>query len=700
MKTMTSHSNHLANESSPYLLQHATNPVDWYPWNTAALEAARRLDRPILLSIGYSACHWCHVMAHESFEDLATAEVMNRLFVNIKVDREERPDLDKIYQSAHQLLNQRGGGWPLTVFLTPDDHSPFFAGTYFPPEPRHGMPAFRDVLEQIEAFFRENRDEIRQQNHRLIAALDSLNPAGGTSAVELDALPLDAARQQLAQSYDPRWGGFGQAPKFPHPGNLNRLLRHWAMTRDGGHPDQEAFDIAITTLHAMAAGGIYDQLGGGFCRYSVDEKWMIPHFEKMLYDNGPLLELYSAAWQITGNAALGRVARETGEWVRREMQSPEGGYYATLDADSEGAEGRFYVWTPDEVQALLSDAEFKVVSRVYGLDRPANFEGHWHLHVYADTTQIAEPLQLSANEAHHLLQSARQKLFAAREQRTRPGRDEKILTAWNGLMIKGMAAAGRRLNEPVFIRSAQQAVEFIRSHLFVDGRLLASYKDGHARLMAYLDDYVFLIDGLLELLQAEWRSADLEFACQLAEIVLAHFEDRDNGGFYYTADDHERLIHRPKPVMDEAIPAGNGIAVQVLGRLGHLLGENRYLDAAERTLHSAWPAMQAIPYAHGSLLDGLEDYLYPPEIIILRGEADAMQPWLQTCQEDYAPRRLCLAIPSSEEDLPGSLAQRKAPDAGVIAYRCTGTRCLPPITRREDLALKEQETGSDAQGKP
>jgi hypothetical protein len=267
-------------------------------------------------------------------------------------------------------------------------------------------------------------------------------------------------------------------------------------------------------------------------------------------------------------------------------------------------------------------------------------------------------------------------------------------------MIKGMAAAGRRLNEPVFIRSAQQAVEFIRNHLFVDGRLLASYKDGHARLMAYLDDYVFLIDGLLELLQAEWRSADLEFACQLAEIVLAHFEDRDNGGFYYTADDHERLIHRPKPVMDEAIPAGNGIAVQVLGRLGHLLDENRYLDAAERTLHSAWPAMQAIPYAHGSLLDGLEDYLYPPEIIILRGEADAMQPWLQTCQEDYAPRRLCLAIPSSEEDLPGSLAQRKAPDAGVIAYRCTGTRCLPPITRREDLALKEQETGSDAQGKP
>ena len=681
---MTEHTNRLAKESSPYLLQHAHNPVDWYGWNSEALALARELNKPILLSIGYSACHWCHVMAHESFEDSKTAEVMNRLFINIKVDREERPDLDKIYQNAHQLLTQRGGGWPLTVFLTPDDQTPFFAGTYFPPEPRHGMPSFVEILQQIAAAFEQHETDIRSQNQHLLAALDSLNPNQSSELDQLNPTPLDGALQQLARNYDASWGGFGQAPKFPHPTNLERLLRHWAATGNRDQTDSRARDMLLTTLHAMASGGIYDQLGGGFCRYSVDEKWMIPHFEKMLYDNGPLLSLYSQAWRASGHSVFKRIAEETAEWVMREMQAAEGGYYATLDADSEGEEGRFYVWTPKEVKALLTKDEYAVASRIYGLDGPANFEGQWHLHVYQDIVPVAEALDITPEHATELLQSARKKLSAQREQRIRPGRDEKILTAWNGLMIKGMATAGRRLERPDFVASAQQAVDFIHAQLFQDGRLLASYKDGRGRLTAYLDDHVFLLDGLLELLQAEWRSSDLRFARQLADILIDQFEDKQHGGFYFTANDHEQLIHRPKPTMDDALPAGNGIAALVLARLGHLLGESRYLKAAERTLQNSWQTMSQMPYVHCALLDALEEYLYPPEIIVMRGEKEYLAAAWRACQQGYAARRLCFAIPNEAKDLPGLLAQRKVAD-DLIAYHCSGTVCQPPINTLPEL---------------
>jgi len=681
---MTEHTNRLAEETSPYLLQHAQNPVDWHGWNSEALATARELNKPILLSIGYSACHWCHVMAHESFEDPKTAEVMNRLFINIKVDREERPDLDKIYQNAHQLLTQRGGGWPLTVFLTPDDHTPFFAGTYFPPEQRHGMPSFVEILEHIASAYKEHEADIRSQNQHLLEALHSLNPDGSSDLGQLNPTPLDGALQQLAQNYDASWGGFGQAPKFPHPTNLERLQRHWAATSSRDQTDNRARDMLLTTLHAMASGGIYDQLGGGFCRYSVDEKWMIPHFEKMLYDNGPLLSLYSQAWQASGHSVFKRISEETAEWVIREMQAPEGGYYATLDADSEGEEGRFYVWTPQDVEALLSDDEYAVASRIYGLDRPANFEGQWHLHVYQDIVPVAETLGITPEQATTRLQSARQKLLTQREQRVRPGRDEKVLTAWNGLMIKGMASAGRRLDRSDFVASAQKAVDFIHAQLFQDGRLLASYKDGRARLMAYLDDHVFLLDGLVELLQADWRSRDLQFAIQLAELLLSQFEDEEHGGFYFTANDHEQLIHRPKPTMDDALPAGNGIAALALARLGHLLGESRYLKAAERTLQNSWQAMSQMPYVHCALLDALEEYLYPPEIIVMRGDKGSLATGLRACQEGYAARRLCFAIPNDATDLPGLLAQRKAAD-DFIAYHCSGTTCQPPVNTLQEL---------------
>ncbi len=689
--------NHLQGETSPYLRQHADNPVDWYPWNEEALALARQQDRPILLSIGYSACHWCHVMAHESFEDPATAEIMNRLFVNIKVDREERPDLDKIYQSAHQLLNQRGGGWPLNVFLSPDDLSPFFAATYFPPVERHGMPAFADVLQRIADFYRQNRQTIREQNDRLLEALQSFNPGGGQDTV-LDASPLDQARQQLASHYDSQWGGFGQAPKFPHPTNLERLLRHHAATLQAGQADTAARDMALTTLRAMATGGLFDQLRGGFYRYSVDDRWQIPHFEKMLYDNGPLLALYSQAWQASGEARFREVAEQTADWVMEEMQAAEGGYFSALDADSEGEEGRYYLWTPPQIDALLEPAQAALFKKVYGLDSPANFEGRWHLHVATNLAEAGQALGHTAEQTRSLMQRAKEKLRRAQATRTRPGRDEKILTAWNGLMIKGMACAGRLLEQPTLIASARQAVDFIHQHMFEHGRLHATYKDGQARFMAYLDDHVFLIDGLLELLQASWRSEDLQFARQLADILLEHFEDREEGGFYFTADDHERLLHRPRPVMDEAIPAGNGVAAQVLQRLGLLLGETRYLQAAERTLRWAWPSVRQHPWLHGALLAALEEHLYPPELIILRGQPEAMASWQQLANRQYAPRRLLFAIPAGAGDLP-ELLQGKTPMDAVVAYPCRGVQCQPPVTTQADFATRLELTGDTGRQK-
>ncbi|MDH5514561.1 MAG: thioredoxin domain-containing protein, partial [Gammaproteobacteria bacterium] len=388
MQAPGNYTNHLVNETSPYLLQHAHNPVEWYPWGPQALERARRENKPILLSVGYSACHWCHVMAHESFEDAATAELMNRLFVNIKVDREERPDIDRIYQTAHSLLTQRPGGWPLTVFLTPDDHVPFFAGTYFPREPRHGLPSFRDLMQRIDEYLANNETDIRRQNTSLLSALQDMNRS--TPATSLNSMPLDSARQVLERNFDTTDGGFGEAPKFPHPTNLERLLRHWAHSRrHDGMEDRRALHMAVFTLEKMAHGGLFDQLGGGFYRYSVDKHWGIPHFEKMLYDNGALLALYGEAFAATGNPLFKRIAEQTAGWVMREMQAPEGGYYSSLDADSEGEEGRFYVWTPASVRALLDADDYRLFARRYGLDREANFEGHWHLHVNRTIDQLA-----------------------------------------------------------------------------------------------------------------------------------------------------------------------------------------------------------------------------------------------------------------------------------------------------------------------
>jgi hypothetical protein len=661
--------NRLAQETSPYLQQHAGNPVDWHPWGEEALARARGEDKPILLSVGYSACHWCHVMAHESFEDPAVADVMNSLFVNIKVDREERPDLDQIYQLAHQMLAQRPGGWPLTMFLTPEG-APFFGGTYFPKEPRYNLPGFPQLLERVAQIYRDHREEIGRQNQTLLATFESMQPGEPAHHSELSPAPIEAALRSLKGNFDARLGGFGGAPKFPHPAELEFCLRRSASGGDGA-----AGRMATFTLERMALGGIYDQLGGGFARYSVDAEWTIPHFEKMLYDNGPLLRLYADAWTVTQNPLFARVAEETAAWVMREMQSPEGGYYSSLDADSEHEEGKFYVWTPDEVRSLLSAEEYAVLAPHYGLDGPPNFENsHWHLRV------VRSPLEKSDED---LLASGRRKLFEARQKRVHPGRDEKILVSWNALMIAGMARAAAVFGRADWLASAKRALAFIRGTMWKNGRLFATYKDGQAHLNAYLDDYAFLLAALLEILQAEFEPGALALAEDLAEVLLEQFEDRDKGGFFFTSHDHEKLIHRPKPGYENATPSGNGVAAFALQRLHFLTGEARYALAAERTLAQFHAELGEHPAGHATLLAALEEHQQPTRTIILRGPPGELEPWRSELARRYAPQTMVIAIDAAAGELPPVLA--KPAGKQVNAWVCEGTSCLAPIDRLDQL---------------
>jgi len=668
----------LSGSTSPYLEQHAGNPVDWYPWGDEALRRAREEDRPILLSIGYSACHWCHVMARESFEDPDTAALMNRLFVNVKVDREERPDLDRVYQTAHQLLSGRPGGWPLTVFLAPDQ-TPFFAGTYFPARPIHGMPAFRQVLEQIDEAWRSQRDAIREQNASLREALANVEngPPGGAVP---PAETIDAARTALAGRFDANVGGFGDAPKFPQPTVLNRLLRHYAMTARSGQPDREALHMACHTLRRMALGGIYDQVGGGFCRYSVDRYWMIPHFEKMLGDNGLLLAVFTDAWRATGDALYRRIARETAEWLLREMRHPEGGFFTALDADSKDGEGAFYLWTPEAVRSVLDEDAAELTELRFGLDERPNFEGRWHLHVHMTFSELAKRLRRPRAELVSQWTRARRALREARDTRPRPARDEKVLTAWNALVVTGLARTGRLLGEPPLVDAAATTLDFLHRALWRDGRLLASWRDGTARLPAYLDDHALLLEALLEQLQSRWDARWLFWAEALAELLITRFQD-DDGAFRMTADDAEPLIHRPRPLADDAMPAGNGVAARVLARLGHLLGETRYLEAAERALAAASGAISHAPDAHASLVDALEEYHHPPETVLIKPPA-AAEPadWLDAAEARYAPNRQVFVLPG-ETTAVGAITL-----TGSGAWICRGLRCLPPVGSPQALA--------------
>ncbi|MGA2862069.1 MAG: thioredoxin domain-containing protein [Steroidobacteraceae bacterium] len=685
--------NRLAEQTSPYLRQHAHNPVDWYPWGSEALERARRERKPILLSIGYAACHWCHVMAHESFEDDATAATMNELYVSIKVDREERPDLDRLYQLAHQMLTGRGGGWPLTMFLMHDDQRPFFGGTYFPREARFGLPAFRDLLGQVARYYHEHLEQLRVPAAQIVTALEDLNPPPAAPA-PLTAEPLAACRARLEQSFDSEYGGFGAAPKFPHVPGLARLLRAWHASARESAPDLQALYMSSLTLTRMAEGGLFDQLGGGFYRYSVDARWEIPHFEKMLYDNALLLAVYAEAAAATGERLFADTVARTVDWMLREIgggsaagrngDADDGALYSSLDADSEGHEGRFYVWQRETVQQALSPSEWGLFATRFGLDGPANFEGQWHLCVRSSIESIAETQHLSIDELRAALHSAQTKLLQLRALRIRPGLDDKVLSSWNALAIAGLATAARCLGRDDYAAAATAALRYLRRVHWRDGRLLATSARGQARLAAYLDDYAFLLDAILELASVRFCADELAWATELAEVMLRHFEDASAGGFFFTADDHEALISRPKSFSDEAIPAGNAIAARALLRLGYLLGEPRYLQAAERTLRAAWPALLKYPEAHASMLLALEDYLQPPQIVVLRGRASAIQPWHRQLNAVFAPRRWTLAVPAGAAGLPAAIASKPAAD-GPLAYVCRGTQCTAPISSLDAL---------------
>ena len=693
--------NKLNSETSPYLLQHADNPVEWYAWGEEALKLAREQDKPILLSIGYSACHWCHVMAHESFEDAEVAAVMNAHFINIKVDREERPDIDQIYQTAHSMLSQKSGGWPLTVFLTPNQQ-PYFTGTYFPKSAKYQLPGFADLIPRVAAFYHERKGDLAVQNAQLADALKRTIPAS-SNMLSASESTLKLAFTSLESSFDYEHGGFGSAPKFPNPANITLLLHHAASRSDassrtvGDNRDEapllqkKAESMALQMLSAMANGGIYDQLGGGFCRYSVDKKWNIPHFEKMLYDNGQLLFLYCDGWQfspLSNQAArYKQVVAETIAWLVREMRDKNGAFYSSLDADSivldstgensHAEEGAFYVWQPEDVKKLLTPTEFAVASSCFGFDRAANFENPhtgflgWHPYL----------ARLPEQDEAELFKSAQAKLFATRENRPRPGRDDKILTSWNALVIKGLARAGRVFNRPDWTALAQNAVDFIREKMWVNEQLLATCKDDgngdyKAHLNAYLDDYAFLLDALIELMQAEYRAVDLSFAENLAEALLENFES-DDGGFYFTSHSHEALIHRPKQGYDNATPSGNGIAAVSLQKLGHILGEPRYLQAAERTLKAFDKNLGNNPAACATLCHALKEFLTPPTLVIIRGEASKMAVWRHEINKNYYPHHLFFCLDDSVKQIPPMLHRKFTKN--VNAWVCKGVVCAPSV---------------------
>jgi len=677
--------NRLGAETSPYLLQHKDNPVHWYSWGAEALAAAREQDKPILLSIGYSACHWCHVMAHESFEDPATADVMNEHFINIKVDREERPDIDKTYQLAHQLLTQESGGWPLTVFLHPESHLPLFSGTYFPKAANYQLPGFTDLLRRVAEAYASKGEELIEQGKKIaevLGALQNVNPAAEGKETDYDQITTDA-REQLTAQYDSSTGGFGGAPRFPNPTFIEFLFEQWSYSNKG---DREALDMVMTSLTQMARGGIYDQLGGGFCRYATDKNWMIPHFEKMLYDNGALLALYADALRVGPDQLFEDAVTDTINWLTTTMRSDHGGFFAAQDADSDGEEGKYYVWQKQRVKRLLTEDEYLLVETLFGLDKPANFESRWNLHRRESWRSVTERIILDAEDPRAVWLSAKAKLLAERADRTPPEIDTKILASWNALAIDGIARAGMVLNRPDWIEHAQSAMDFIRTQMMKDGRLHATWKDGEARHPAYLDDYAFCLRALVTLLQVHWREVDIVFAQQLADLTIKLFA-AESGGFYFTAHDHEKLIHRAMPTIDESTASGNAVLGTALTDLGHLMADLRYLDAASSILRWAAPFAERYPVGHCSMLTLAARHTHPQQQVILHGPEDPE--WINLCRAGYTPNRHVFSISFGESvaTLPAYLPRMVSAEARsrVTAYVCTGMSCSAPITELSEL---------------
>ena len=663
--------NRLAGETSPYLLQHRDNPVDWYPWGAEALTRAREQDRPVLLSIGYSACHWCHVMERESFEDPATAAVMNEGFVCIKVDREERPDLDSIYMSAVQQLTG-SGGWPMTVFLTPQ-LKPFFGGTYFPPEPRYGMPGFVQLLEAVLDAYRGRRDEVERTAEQLTVSISA--ELANALGANLDRGILDAAAANLRKAFDPVEGGFGGAPKFPQAMALDFLLRQHAATGD-----PEALRVVQASLQKMAEGGIHDQLGGGFHRYATDGAWQVPHFEKMLYDQALLAPVYLHAFQLTGDAGYRRAAEGVLDYVLRDLTSPEGGFYSAEDADSEGEEGLFYTWPWDELVEAVGD-DLEVVAATYGASPAGNWEGRNILHLAAPRAEVARRLALDPAGYDARLEAARGRLLAARVTRPRPPRDEKILTAWNGLLLAALAEAGAVLERADYLEAARANAELLTRELLVDGRVRRTYREGEARLNGYLEDYACLAHGLLALYQAEFDPRWFLAAREVAEAMLARFRDPAGGIFFSTSDDHEQLLYRPKDFDDNAVPSGNSVAAEVLLVLALLSGEDRYRAVTEEILTSLAPSMGSHPLFFGRLLGVLALFLGNPVEVAISGyvHSEEAQAMLREVRRRYIPNMVVAAGPPGAAD-PPLLAGRTDRGAAAAFYVCRDFTCASPVT--------------------
>lgn len=678
------HTNRLVHETSPYLLQHAHNPVDWYPWGEEALEAARREDKPIFLSIGYSACHWCHVMERESFESETVAALMNERFINIKVDREERPDLDSIYMDAVQAMTGQGG-WPMSVFLTPQGE-PFYGGTYYPPEPRYGMPSWSQIIHSVSDAWNRRREQVQGQAGRLTEMLRRSASIGALQAEQggdLGSDTLDAAIDKLSQHFDSEDGGFGDQPKFPQPMTLDFCLAYFARTGD-----EEALFMAELTLQSMAQGGIYDQLGGGFHRYSVDAYWLVPHFEKMLYDNAQLLRTYLHAWQVTPRPLYRRVLDETIAWTLREMRAPEGGFYSTQDADSEGEEGKFFVWTPDEVAALLSPEDAALFMAWYDVSPTGNFEGKNILRVLGSLEKAAAALNITPEEVEARLAHSRQILFDARKQRIHPARDEKVLTEWNGLMIHALAECGAVLGNTEALDAARAAAEFVLKNMAQeDGRLYRSFKDGRARFNAYLEDYAAFIRGLIALYEADFDLRWLAEASRLTQVVFDQFHDSANGGFFQTGIDHETLVTRRKDYVDNAIPSGNSMMAEALQRLGVLVGNDNYNREASRIALTMKSAMENQPTGFGRILCVTNALVTPSqEVAIIGDPADAAtQSLLAEARRHFLPNTVLAAgAPNGNAPLP-LLEGRGLVNGQPAAYVCENYACKLPVTTIAEL---------------
>jgi uncharacterized protein YyaL (SSP411 family) len=687
--TEQQHTNKLINETSPYLLQHAHNPVDWYPWGPEALERSRAEDKPILLSIGYSACHWCHVMEHESFENEDIARLMNENFICIKVDREERPDLDSIYMNAVQMITGHGG-WPMTMFLTPD-LKPFYGGTYYPPEDRRGMAGFPRVLTAIADSYKNRRDEIFSSADAITAELKKSDRFTASNEM-LTTDVLNSAFSALAGNFDQQNGGFGGAPKFPPSMTLMFLLRHHKRTNS-----PEALNMVETTLTKMAGGGMYDHLGGGFARYSVDAHWLVPHFEKMLYDNALLTRIYLYAYQQTKNPLYRRIAEETLEYIIRDMTDRSGGFYSSEDADSEGEEGKFYVWSRAEVLEVLGEEAGSIFCEFFDVTEEANFEnGKSILNTPRSLEEFANEKGTNVEDLGKTINAGKRKLLHVREQRVRPGRDDKTLAAWNGLMLTAFAEAANVLGRDDYREVAVRNAEFITTQLMRDGRLLRTYKSGQAKLNGYLEDYAYVIEGLLAVYEATFELKFFTQAGELADTMMAKFWDEQDGGFYFTSSDHEKLITRTKDYLDNATPSGNSVAAAALLRLGLLTHNSDYSHRAATILRSLHSAMSRYPSAFGYMLSALDFYLSEPKEIAIVGELDSheIRSFVEEIYSRYIPNKVVAGSLPNDERAASEivlLADRSAINGLATAYVCRNYTCLEPATTVEEFIRRLEE---------